>query len=94
MQKTTNGRHTLSWRVDAPCNRQGTVKVACPIFSFPFFIVLTQEHGLLLAAVVASAFLGTFIGNRLAKKTTLRSIQAIVTITLIAIAIGLGSGLI
>jgi uncharacterized membrane protein YfcA len=60
----------------------------------PFPLFLTQEHGLLLAAVVASAFLGTFIGNRLAKKTTLRSIQAIVTIMLISIAIGLGSGLI
>src|SRR3990172_10125364 len=48
---------------------------------------------LLLTAII-SAFLGTFIGNRLIKKITMRTIQFIVAIMLFAIAVVLGTGII
>ena len=48
---------------------------------------------LLLTAII-SAFLGTFIGNRLIKKITMRTIQFIVAIMLFSIAVVLGTGII
>ncbi|MBM4176714.1 MAG: sulfite exporter TauE/SafE family protein [Ignavibacteria bacterium] len=48
----------------------------------------------LLIAATLSAFLGAFIGNKLVKKVTMKGIQAVVSIMLFAIAVGLGSGLI
>jgi len=48
---------------------------------------------LLLVAIVA-AFLGAFIGNRLLKKVTMHTVQIIISILLIIIALGLISGLI
>ena len=48
--------------------------------------------GLILAAIIA-AFLGSFIGTRLIKKVTLRTIQIIVGIMLILIGLGVASGL-
>ena len=48
---------------------------------------------LLLTAII-SAFLGAFIGNRLIKKITMRTIQFIVAIMLFAIAVVLGTGII
>lgn len=47
----------------------------------------------LLLLVVASAFLGAFVGNRFAKKTTLRSVQIIVSVLLFVVAAGLLTGL-
>jgi uncharacterized protein len=54
---------------------------------------LESHRGLLIAATL-SAFLGACFGNRLIKKVTLRSIQIIVTLLLIFIAVGLATGLI
>ncbi len=48
----------------------------------------------LLLVAVAAAFAGAFVGNRLLRKMTMRSIQVIVAVLLLAIAVGLGSGLI
>jgi len=48
----------------------------------------------LLAAATVSAFLGAFMGNRLMKKVTMRAIQVLVAVMLLAIAAGLGLGLI
>jgi len=47
----------------------------------------------LLAVAIASAFIGTFVGNRLVKKVTMRSIQMLVSVMLLGIAIGLAGGL-
>lgn len=54
---------------------------------------LSDNLPLLIAAVI-SAFSGAFIGTRLVKKVTMRSIQIIVSVMLLGIAAGLGSGLI
>jgi uncharacterized membrane protein YfcA len=48
----------------------------------------------LLAAAVASAFAGAWLGNRLLQKVTLRLVQTLVALMLLAIAAALGSGLI
>ena len=48
----------------------------------------------LLLAVIASVFAGTWVGNRLAHKLTIRTIQVIVSIMVFGIAVGLGFGLI
>ncbi len=56
---------------------------------------LLQGDGLsLLAAAVLAAFAGAFLGNRLLKKVTLRTIQILVALMLLLIAAGLGLGLI
>jgi uncharacterized protein len=48
----------------------------------------------LLVAATTFAFLGAFIGNRLMKTVTMRTIQLIVSLMLLGIALALGSGLI
>jgi uncharacterized membrane protein YfcA len=48
----------------------------------------------LLAAAVLAAFAGAWIGNRLLRKVTLRLVQILVAVMLLAIAAALGSGLI
>jgi uncharacterized protein len=48
----------------------------------------------LLLAAIGSAFAGSFLGNRLLKKVTMRFVQLLVTVMLLAIALGLGSGII
>ncbi len=56
---------------------------------------ITQDGQLwFLLAVISSAFAGTWLGNQLAPKVTIRTVQAIVSIIVFGIAIGLGSGLI
>ncbi len=56
---------------------------------------LLQGDGLsLLAAAVLAAFGGAFLGNRLLKKVTLRTIQILVALMLLLIAAALGLGLI
>jgi len=54
---------------------------------------LTENIGLVVAATL-SAILGAFIGNKLLKKVTLRSLQTFVAIMLIVISLALGSGII
>jgi uncharacterized membrane protein YfcA len=51
-----------------------------------------EEAGLLIAAT-ASAFIGSFLGNQLLEKVSLRAIEIIVAVMLFAIAGGLASGL-
>jgi uncharacterized protein len=53
-----------------------------------------SENLPLLATATVSAFLGAFLGSRLMKKVTMRAIQILVAIMLLAIAAGLGLGLI
>ncbi len=48
----------------------------------------------LLTVATLSAFLGVFLGGRLVEKVTMRTIQAMVSILLFILAIGLGTGII
>ncbi|MCC7431725.1 sulfite exporter TauE/SafE family protein [bacterium] len=57
------------------------------------FKQVSDNFPLLLAATV-SAFSGTFIGNKLVKKITMKSIQIIVSVMLFVIAILIGTGII
>lgn len=52
----------------------------------------SQSGGLVLVAVI-SAFLGSYFGKRLLKKVTLRTVEWTVAAMMIAIGIGLASGL-
>jgi uncharacterized protein len=52
-----------------------------------------DEHVSLLVAATGAAFLGAYLGNRLVKKVTMRTLQVLVSILLVGIAVGLGSGL-
>jgi hypothetical protein len=49
---------------------------------------------LVLSCCIAAAFLGAFVGARLVKKVTMRSVQKIVATMLVVIAILLGAGLV
>lgn len=53
-----------------------------------------QEHGSLLAVAVTSAFLGVWLGTRLLKKVTIRSIRVTVSVLLVLLGLALGSGVI
>jgi uncharacterized membrane protein YfcA len=53
-----------------------------------------QENTVLLIAAIASAFAGTWIGNRYLKKITMGGVQKIVAISLLLFSIALGVGLI
>lgn len=46
----------------------------------------------LLAAAVACAFLGAWLGNRFLHKVTLRTVQRIVAVALVLVGVGLASG--
>lgn len=48
----------------------------------------------LLAAATLAAFVGAFLGNRLLKKVTIESLQLVVAVMLILVALGLATGLI
>lgn len=61
-------------------------------YALQFTGVDASMGGLVLAATL-SAFLGAFLGTRLIKKVTLRSIQMLVGAMLIAIGLGMASGL-
>jgi len=52
------------------------------------------EHWGLLLAATASAFIGTWLGNRYLKKITMAGVQKIVAVCLLLFSIALGSGLI
>ncbi len=58
-----------------------------------FSMMNFSNEGVLLIAVVA-AFLGTFLGNRLVKKVTIRFVQLSVSVMLFVLAILLASGMI
>ncbi len=54
---------------------------------------LTEQMPLLIAATLA-AMTGAFLGNKLLKKITLRSIQVLVAVMLVIISLALGAGII
>jgi len=57
------------------------------------FEILKNQVGLgLITAAILVAFLGSFIGSRLVKKITMRTIQLIVGVLLLLISIALGIG--
>ena len=58
-----------------------------------FAMESADAHLPMLAAATASAFLGAFLGSRMVEKITMRAIQIVVTVMLLGIAVGLGSGL-
>jgi len=76
------------------------VAIACliditRIISYANHLALSalQENLALVSAATASAFVGVFVGSRLVKKVTMRTIQLIVAALLFVVAIGIGSGL-
>jgi uncharacterized membrane protein YfcA len=74
----------ISLMVDIP-------RIAVYSLSFP----LLQAGGLpLLAAAVLAAFSGAFLGSRLLTKVTLRGLQLLVALMLLAISVALGMGFI
>ena len=64
------------------------------VYSVNFHLLRLGETTPLLAAAVGAAFAGAFLGNRLVKKITLRLIQLVVALMLLAIAAALGAGII
>lgn len=67
------------------------------VYGFSFYTLqfsgLDTEIGGLVLAATLSAFLGAFLGTRLIKKVTLRTIQMIVGVMLIAIGLSMAVGL-
>jgi uncharacterized membrane protein YfcA len=63
------------------------------VYGAAFSSITRDEHLVLLLAAIASAFGGTWVANQLAHKVTIRTIQVIVSIMVIGIAVGLGAGL-
>ena len=55
-------------------------------------LIAPGMRGLILAATLA-AFVGSFVGTRLIRKITLHTIQIIVGVMLIAVGVGMASGL-
>lgn len=61
-------------------------------YTTTFAKVAPSMGGLIITATLA-AFIGSFIGSRLMKKVTLRTVQIIVGVMLIGVGAGLASGL-
>jgi uncharacterized protein len=57
------------------------------------FMSLSSEMLGLISAATLAAFVGAFIGARLIKKITLRTVQMIVGVMLVAVGLGMASGL-
>jgi uncharacterized membrane protein YfcA len=64
------------------------------VFSKNLAVIQNQLGIGLIAAAILTAFIGSFIGSRLIKKITMRTIQVIVGILLFFVSIMLGVGLI
>ncbi|HSV77268.1 MAG TPA: sulfite exporter TauE/SafE family protein [Bacteroidales bacterium] len=64
------------------------------VYATHFAAINLQENLPLLISACLSAFTGAFIGRKVLKKVTFRSIQILVGIMLIVISIALGAGLI
>ncbi len=69
------------------------------VYGSTFFVwdlgVLKAQGGIgLIVAGSLAAFLGAFIGSRLLKKITMRAIQTLVGLMLLALAVALGAGLV
>jgi len=50
------------------------------------------DNNTLLILATLSAFVGTFVGNRLLSKTTLKTVQVVVSVMLALVALALGAG--
>ena len=77
------------------------VVIACMIdiarlsyYSQSILVLDRNTNYLLLASATLSAFIGAFLGNRLLKKITMDTVQWIVSIFLIAVAILLATGIV
>jgi len=57
------------------------------------FAKVSSEMSWLILTATLAAFLGSFIGTRLIKKVTLRAVQIIVGVMLIAVGVGIAGGL-
>jgi len=64
------------------------------VYSSRFFSVEIYQNINVLIVAIISAFAGAFIGNKLLKKVTLHFVQRAVTVMILMLAIGLGTGLI
>lgn len=64
------------------------------VYAQRFAVGGLQENVGLVASATCAAFLGAYIGNRLVKKITMRTIQMVVTILLMVIAVGLIVGVV
>jgi uncharacterized membrane protein YfcA len=64
------------------------------VYATGFSLVSTERNAMLLVVTTMAGFLGALLGNLWLKKVTMRVIQAIVSVMLMAAAIALGSGLI
>ena len=64
------------------------------VYSSHFYAANGIQNLPLLAAATVSAFLGAFIGSRLLKKVTMRTVQVLVSVMLFGIALALGAGII
>jgi uncharacterized membrane protein YfcA len=63
------------------------------VYSTKFSWATMTHDGWLLGAALLSAFSGAFMGNLLLKKVTLRTLQIMVSVMILLIALGLGAGL-
>ena len=64
------------------------------VYASSFSVEMLNENLPLLIAATLSAFAGAYLGKRLLKKVTFRSVQLLVAIMLIIISLAMGSGLI
>ncbi|HKC93364.1 MAG TPA: TSUP family transporter [Nitrospira sp.] len=64
------------------------------VYGVSFPSLTAEDHLMLLVAVTASAFGGTWFGNQFAQKVTIDTIRGIVSILVLGIAVGLGIGMI
>ncbi len=64
-----------------------------PVYFSHFPRGLLRAHAAILTVAVLCAFAGAWMGNRLLPKITMRSVQMLVTIMLVAVAMGLAAGL-
>ena len=67
--------------------------VRLSVYGAQFSGAAIESNLLLLVVVIGFAFLGAFFGSRFAKKTTLRSVQVVVSILLFVVAAGLVMGM-
>ncbi len=64
------------------------------VYATNFSVIGFQQNRLMLLLATLAAFTGSFVGARLVKKVTLRTIQLLVAVMLVGIAIMMGLGLI
>lgn len=64
------------------------------IYASRFLSTGLTEHISLVLAATLSAFAGAYIGNKVLKKITLKTIQLLVTVLIILLSLALGSGII